>query len=78
MVSGLELTNVDSSVTYHRLISQTTATSRVVSWFVRPPSHALTSDSASLKAHCPEGIYLFLTPGDPSLWSGVFFIRVGR
>lgn len=33
--------------------------------------------SASLKARCPAGIYLSLTPGDPSKWSGVIFVREG-
>jgi hypothetical protein len=40
-------------------------------------SSSLTTASASLKAYCPEGIYLSLTAGDPSLWSGVLFIRAG-
>ncbi|OAA58376.1 hypothetical protein SPI_06449 [Niveomyces insectorum RCEF 264] len=26
---------------------------------------------------CPDGIFVTLTPGDPSLWSGVIFVRKG-
>ena len=33
--------------------------------------------SASLRALCPDGIYLSLTTGDPRLWSGVYFVRTG-
>ena len=38
--------------------------------------HALSS-SAGLKQACPQGIYVSLTPGDPTLWSGVIFVRKG-
>ncbi|CAM1511430.1 Fc.00g089430.m01.CDS01 [Cosmosporella sp. VM-42] len=33
--------------------------------------------STGLKQACPEGIFVSLTPGDPSLWSGVLFVRDG-
>ena len=33
--------------------------------------------SASLKHVCPEGIYVTITHGDASLWSGVLFVRRG-
>lgn len=33
--------------------------------------------SAGLKQACPQGVYVSLTPGDPSLWSGVLFVRRG-
>jgi hypothetical protein len=33
--------------------------------------------SAGLKQACPHGIYVSLTPGDPTLWSGVIFVRKG-
>ncbi|KAF7523017.1 hypothetical protein G7054_g11929 [Neopestalotiopsis clavispora] len=36
--------------------------------------HLLT-EFAGLKQACPEGIFVSLTPGDPSLWSGVLFVR---
>ncbi|KAI0393181.1 ubiquitin-conjugating enzyme [Xylariaceae sp. FL0594] len=38
--------------------------------------HLLT-EFAGLKQACPEGVYVGLTPGDPSLWSGVVFVRRG-
>ncbi|KAK0643605.1 hypothetical protein B0T16DRAFT_186262 [Cercophora newfieldiana] len=34
-------------------------------------------NSAGLKQACPDGVYMTLTPGDPSLWSGVIFVRKG-
>ncbi|KAF4984224.1 hypothetical protein FDECE_17131 [Fusarium decemcellulare] len=37
----------------------------------------LLSEFAGLKQACPEGIFVSLTPGDPTLWSGVLFIRKG-
>lgn len=41
--------------------------------------NALTeNESTTLKEACPEGIYLSLTPGDPTKWSGVLFVREGR
>ena len=33
--------------------------------------------SAGLKQACPQGVFVSLTPGDPSLWSGVIFVRKG-
>ncbi|KAI9171175.1 ubiquitin-conjugating enzyme [Paramyrothecium foliicola] len=33
--------------------------------------------SAGLKQACPEGVFASLTPGDPSLWSVVLFVRNG-
>ncbi|RYP52401.1 hypothetical protein DL768_002432 [Monosporascus sp. mg162] len=32
--------------------------------------------SAGLKQACPEGVFVSLTPGDPSLWSGVLCILI--
>ncbi|KAM5348094.1 hypothetical protein ACJ41O_007918 [Fusarium nematophilum] len=37
----------------------------------------LLSEFTGLKQACPEGIIVSLTPGDPTLWSGVLFIRKG-
>jgi len=37
----------------------------------------LTLSSAGLRQACPEGIFMSLTPGDPTLWSGVMFVRKG-
>ncbi|KAI0159239.1 ubiquitin-conjugating enzyme/RWD-like protein [Pestalotiopsis sp. NC0098] len=37
----------------------------------------LLAEFAGLKQACPEGIFVSLTPGDPSLWSGVIFVREG-
>ncbi|KAK5031872.1 hypothetical protein LTS07_004493 [Exophiala sideris] len=37
----------------------------------------LVLDFSFLRRSCPEGVYLSLTPGDPSLWSGVLFVREG-
>lgn len=34
--------------------------------------------SAGLKQACPDGVYVCLTPGDPSLWSGAIFVRDGE
>jgi hypothetical protein len=34
--------------------------------------------STGLKQACPKGIFVSLTPGDASLWSGVIFVRSGR
>lgn len=34
--------------------------------------------SAGLKQACPEGVFVSLTPGDPSLWSAVLFVRHGK
>ncbi|KAJ6444511.1 ubiquitin-conjugating enzyme [Purpureocillium lavendulum] len=32
---------------------------------------------AGLKQACPEGIFVTITPGDPTLWSAVLFVRDG-
>ncbi|KAI1269004.1 ubiquitin-conjugating enzyme [Xylariaceae sp. FL1019] len=37
----------------------------------------LLAEFAGLKQACPEGVFVSLTPGDPSLWSGVIFVRDG-
>ncbi|KAL1879372.1 hypothetical protein VTK73DRAFT_7103 [Phialemonium thermophilum] len=37
----------------------------------------LLAEFSGLKQICPEGIFVSLTPGDPSLWSGVLFVRKG-
>ncbi|KAI1481538.1 UBC-like protein [Daldinia eschscholtzii] len=37
----------------------------------------LLVEFAGLKQTYPEGIFVSLTPGDPSLWSGVLFVRDG-
>ncbi|KAF4988941.1 hypothetical protein FGRMN_9455 [Fusarium graminum] len=37
----------------------------------------LLSEFAGLKQACPEGIFVSLTPGDATLWSGVLFVRKG-
>jgi hypothetical protein len=49
-----------------------------------PPFHQQTLDSqltpcysSSLKYACPHGVFMSLTPGDPTLWSGVIFVRKG-
>ncbi len=33
--------------------------------------------SAGLKQACPHGVFVSLTPGDPTLWSGAIFVRKG-
>ncbi|KAL8695290.1 MAG: hypothetical protein Q9218_000189 [Villophora microphyllina] len=33
---------------------------------------------ANLKGRCPDGIYLSLTPGNPTQWSGILFVRKGH
>jgi hypothetical protein len=38
----------------------------------------LQSEFAGLKQACPEGLFLSLTPGDPTLWSAVLFVRDGE
>ncbi|KAK6064837.1 ubiquitin-conjugating enzyme [Seiridium cupressi] len=35
----------------------------------------LLAEFAGLKQACPDGIFVSLTPGDSSLWSGVIFVR---
>ncbi|KAI1365482.1 ubiquitin-conjugating enzyme/RWD-like protein [Xylaria arbuscula] len=37
----------------------------------------LLAEFTGLKQVCPDGVYVGLTPGDPSLWSGVIFVRDG-
>ncbi|KAK9774797.1 putative Ubiquitin-conjugating enzyme/RWD-like protein [Seiridium cardinale] len=37
----------------------------------------LLAEFAGLKQACPDGIFVSLTPGDSSLWSGVIFVRDG-
>ncbi|KAK4103646.1 hypothetical protein N658DRAFT_421083 [Parathielavia hyrcaniae] len=37
----------------------------------------LLAEFAGLKQACPNGIYVSLTPGDPTLWSGIMFVRKG-
>ncbi|QDS67914.1 hypothetical protein FKW77_008497 [Venturia effusa] len=37
----------------------------------------LLLEFASLKYTCPEGVYVAITPGDASLWSGILFVRKG-
>ncbi|MCJ1390271.1 hypothetical protein MMC18_003129 [Xylographa bjoerkii] len=50
--------------------------SRRGQWPARTRQKALL-EFASLKRACPAGIYVSLTPGNPSTWSGVFFARNG-
>ena len=45
---------------------------------IEPKFIANQTISAGLKQACPEGIFVSLTPGDPSLWSGVLFVRDGE
>lgn len=45
-------------------------------WLGRTPF--ISSYSAGLKQACPNGVFVSLTPGDPSLWSGVLFVRKGK
>ncbi|KAF4308082.1 ubiquitin-conjugating enzyme [Botryosphaeria dothidea] len=35
----------------------------------------LLVEFASLRHGCPDGVYMSITPGDPSTWTGVIFIR---
>ncbi|EDO00078.1 hypothetical protein SS1G_02938 [Sclerotinia sclerotiorum 1980 UF-70] len=35
----------------------------------------LLVEFSSLKYACPHGVFMSLTPGDPTLWSGVLFVR---
>ncbi|KAK3379946.1 ubiquitin-conjugating enzyme/RWD-like protein [Lasiosphaeria ovina] len=37
----------------------------------------LLAEFAGLKQACPNSVYVSLTPGDPSLWSGIIFVRRG-
>ncbi|KAK1766873.1 UBC-like protein [Phialemonium atrogriseum] len=37
----------------------------------------LLAEFTGLKQACPEGVFVSLTPGDPTLWSGVIFVRKG-
>lgn len=43
-----------------------------------PLDDTLTRSSAGLKQACPEGMFVSLTPGDPTVWSAVLFIRYGE
>ncbi|KAL1902626.1 hypothetical protein Sste5346_001068 [Sporothrix stenoceras] len=48
--------------------------------FVSLPSlrrQNLLAEFSGLKQACPDGVFMTLTPGDPSLWSGVIFVRDG-
>ncbi|KAK4238865.1 hypothetical protein C8A03DRAFT_43467 [Achaetomium macrosporum] len=45
---------------------------RIKKEFERSPENP-----AGLKQACPQGVFVSLTPGDPSLWSGVIFVRKG-
>ena len=38
----------------------------------------LLVEFAGLKQACPEGVFVSLTPDDPSMWSGVLFVRDGE
>ncbi|TAQ86828.1 hypothetical protein B7494_g4851 [Chlorociboria aeruginascens] len=44
---------------------------------LREQEKAKIEKSSSLKYACPHGIFMTLTSGDPTLWSGVMFIRKG-
>lgn len=37
----------------------------------------LLVEFASLRHACPDAVYVSITPGDPSLWTGVLFVRKG-
>ncbi|KAI1175349.1 ubiquitin-conjugating enzyme/RWD-like protein [Nemania sp. FL0916] len=37
----------------------------------------LLAEFTGLKQACPDGVYVGLTPGDPSVWFGVMFVRDG-
>ncbi|KAB2579035.1 putative ubiquitin-conjugating enzyme protein [Lasiodiplodia theobromae] len=37
----------------------------------------LLVEFASLRHGCPDGVYMSITPGDTSVWTGVMFIRKG-
>ncbi|KAI2629434.1 ubiquitin-conjugating enzyme [Xylaria nigripes] len=37
----------------------------------------LLAEFTGLKQACPDGVYVGIAPGDPSLWSGVIFVRDG-
>jgi hypothetical protein len=43
----------------------------------KPFNQLISSHSSSLKYACPHGVFMSLTPGDPTLWSGVIFVRKG-
>ena len=43
-----------------------------------PRQPALTVHSSRLRYAQLEGVFLSITPGDPSLWVGVIFVRRGR
>ncbi|OQV07959.1 hypothetical protein CLAIMM_12311 [Cladophialophora immunda] len=37
----------------------------------------LVLDFSALRGHCPDGLYLSLTSGDPCIWAAVNFVRKG-
>uniref|UniRef100_A0A8H7TU53 UBC core domain-containing protein n=1 Tax=Bionectria ochroleuca TaxID=29856 RepID=A0A8H7TU53_BIOOC len=37
----------------------------------------LQSEFAGLKQACPEGVFVSLTPTDPTIWSAILFVRDG-
>ncbi|OAG39704.1 hypothetical protein AYO21_05979 [Fonsecaea monophora] len=37
----------------------------------------LVLDFSALRGHCPDGLYVSLTPGDPCVWAAVIFVRKG-
>ncbi|RDA90877.1 hypothetical protein CP533_3228 [Ophiocordyceps camponoti-saundersi (nom. inval.)] len=37
----------------------------------------LFSEFAGLKQACPDGVFVSLTPGDPTLWTAILFVRDG-
>ncbi|KAK5052018.1 hypothetical protein LTR84_002822 [Exophiala bonariae] len=55
-------------------MSTSTSTAPLLPTFRR---QQLVLDFSSLRDECPDGIYLSLVPGKPSLWGGVFFVRNG-
>ncbi|RDL35821.1 UBC-like protein [Venustampulla echinocandica] len=60
--------------------AEATSTSRIVRKypFLVPNATLLTYYySSSLKYACPHGVFVSLTPGDPTLWSGIIFVRKG-
>jgi hypothetical protein len=38
----------------------------------------LNVEFSSLRSAKLEGVYVSITPGDPSLWVGVIFVRKGK
>ncbi|KAM7204499.1 hypothetical protein V8F20_003615 [Naviculisporaceae sp. PSN 640] len=58
------------------LLSSGAQASRMVGLPTLKRQHLL-AEFAGLKQACPNGVFVSLTPGDPSLWSGVLFVRKG-